>query len=357
MNYYLQTGKAALLGLLAIATMPASAAAEGRMYVPLGDANAIAVIDTGQHKVISKIDGTLAVHGLAGTHDGRLLIAGSMAEREPGTDPAAKPAGMSEADHAAHHSPAASKNQKPRESVSTLAIVSTADEAIVRLIDVPGAVHHVAVSPDDRFAAVTHPGGEGISVVDLLAYRVVGTVRTGAVPNYAVFSPDGKTVYVSNAGDGTVAAIRRKGWSLDRTMKVGASPEHLVMTKDGRTLYVNNVDDGTVSVISLKTYTVVKTIRTGNDPHGIDLSDDERTLFVSARGEDKLFAIDLATGKSRAAPLAPAPYHVAAVRGAGTFYVSSAGQSKIWVLDQKNLAVIGEIPVVGKAHQMVQILN
>ena len=85
--------------------------------------------------------------------------------------------------------------------------------------------------------------------------------------------------------------------------------------------------------------------------------DNERTLFVSARGEDKLFAIDPTTGKSRAVPLAPAPYHVAAGRGAGTLYVSSAGQSKIWVLNQKDLAVIGEIPVVGKAHQMVPTLN
>lgn len=349
-------GRATLFGLLAVAAMAVPAAAENRMYVPLGDANTIAIIDTDRHAVTGTIDGAPAVHGLAGTRDGRLLVAGSMMEREAGSEMPTKPAGVSAEDHAAHHGKAAGDAPKSDDSVSTVSIISTADKTVVRRIDVPGAVHHVAISPGGRYAALTHPGGDGISVIDLLAYRVVATVKTGAVPNYAVFSPDGKSVYVTNAGDGTVAVVDSARWTTRRTIKVGSSPEHLVMAKDGRTLYVNNVDDGTVSVVSLKTNAVRKTIRAGKDLHGIDLSDDGGTLFVSARGEDKLVALDLGSGKSRTIPLAPAPYHLAAVRGAGTLYVSSADQPKIWVVDQKSLAVVGEIPVKGKAHQMVPAL-
>lgn len=352
-----QAGTAAAFGLLALAAMAVPAAAENRMYVPLGGDNAIAIVDTDRNVVASRIDGTLAVHGLAGTNDGRLLVAGSMAERKPGTDMTAKPAGMTEEDHASHHSKTAGDGGKSRDRVSTVSIVSTADEAVIRYIDVPGAVHHVAISPDDRLAAVTHPTGDSISIIDLLAYRVVATVKTGAVPNYAVFSLDSKAIYVTNAGDGTVAVVDSARRTVRRTIKVGSSPEHLVMAKDGRTLYVNNVDDGTVSVVSLKKNKVAKTIRAGKDLHGVDLSDDGKTLFVSARGEDKLVALDLGSGKSRTIPLAPAPYHLAAVRGSGKLYVSSADQPKIWVVDQKSLAIVGEIPVGGNAHQMVPAMN
>jgi YVTN family beta-propeller protein len=126
------------------------------------------------------------------------------------------------------------------------------------------------------------------------------------------------------------------------------------LSKDGATLYVNNVDDGTVSVLAVDGQKVEKTIPVGSTIHGLDLSDDGKTLFVAGRGDDKLTSVDLATDSQRSAVLAPDPYHLAAIRGAGKLYVSSAGEPKVWVIDQQTLKVIGEIAVGGKGHQMVQ---
>jgi len=348
--------RAALFTMLSLAATATAAVADSKMYIPMGDANSITIIDVTRRAIVGRIDGLPAAHGLAGTRDGRFLVAGSMAERTSGGDIPSRPAGVSAEEHAAHHGKTAG-GQQSGESVSTASIVSTADRSVIRRIDVPGGVHHVAISPNDRFAVLTHPGGDGVSVIDLLAYRVAATVKTGTVPNYAAFSPDGKTVYVSNAGDGTVAVVDTARWAVTRTIKVGSSPEHLVMAKDGRTLYVNNVDDGTVSVVSPQSGAILRTIRAGKNLHGIDLSDDGGTLFVSAQGDDRLFAFDLRNDTSRAIALAPAPYHLAALRGAGMLYVSSAEQPKIWVLDQKTLTIVGEIAVDGKAHQMVPPLN
>ena len=135
---------------------------------------------------------------------------------------------------------------------------------------------------------------------------------------------------------------------------VGSSPEHVVLSGDGATLYVNNIDDGTVSVIDVKSRNVVKTIPVGSTLHGIDLSEDGGTHFVAVLGEDRIVGIDLATGDYRTAPLAPAPYHLAAIRGSGKLYVSSSTEPKVWVVDQKALSVLREIPIGGKGHQMVQ---
>jgi DNA-binding beta-propeller fold protein YncE len=129
----------------------------------------------------------------------------------------------------------------------------------------------------------------------------------------------------------------------------------MVLSPDGTTLYVNNVGGGTVSAISIPRGGTVKTYFIGGALHGIDLSEDGKTLFVSGREQNKLAAIDLATDKIRSAPLGPAPYHVTAVRGTGKLYVSSAEEPKLWVVDQRSLAVVREIPVQGEGHQMVVV--
>jgi YVTN family beta-propeller protein len=283
-----------------------------------------------------------------------LLIAGSYEASDVKAPAPAKPSGVSEDEHAAHHKPAPAGTRKAGSEVSTLSIIQTADRSIVRRIDVPGAVHHVAVSPDGRFAVVTHPNEDRISAVDLKTYKVVANFSTGSFPNYAAFSPDGKSVYVSNAGNGTVSSVDAERWIVQWNAIVGDSPEHVVLSRDGATLYVNNVDDGTVSVIAIEERKTVKTIQVGSTLHGIDLSDDGRTLFVAARDENKLAAVELDTGRFRSISLKPAPYHIAVLRGTGKLYVSSSDEPKIWVVDQNSLKVTAEIPIGGKGHQIVQ---
>lgn len=344
---------AAWAGLIPFVLGLQTALAGPLVYVPLGGEGKIVVVDATKDEIVDTISGVEAVHGLAGTPDGRFLIAGSYQERAVCCDPPAKPAAVSEEEHAAHHGAARAAPKGADAVVSTVSVVQTTDGAVIRRIDVPGAVHHVAVSPDGRFAVVTHPNEGAISAIDLGTYEVVATVPTGPFTNYATFAPDGQTVYVSNAGGGTVRAVDTAQWTVQWSATVGTSPEHVVLSTDGGTLYVNNVEDGSVSVIQTNARKVVKTIPIGSTLHGIDLSDDGRTLFVAALGDDKVVAYDLATGTYRSARLAPAPYHLAAVRGAGKLYVSSADEPKVWVLDPETLAVRGEIPIGGKGHQMV----
>lgn len=324
------------------------------VYVPMGGADEVLVIDAAKDSIVGTIDGVEAVHGLAGTPDGRYLVAGSFSEREAG-EPALppKPEGMSEAEHQAHHVAPAGDTATERKAVSFVSLIRTADRTVTHRIEVPGAVHHTAVAPDGRHAVATHPNEGGISVIDLAQLKVLKTVMTGPLPNYAVFRADGKRVYVSNAGNDTISEINTEDWVVRRTMAVGKSPGHMVLSADGRTLYVNNVEAGTVSILSLEGGAIVRTYAVGGELHGIDLSDDGKTLFVSASEQNKLVAIDLGGGPTRSASLAPFPHHLVAIRGAGKLYVSSAGEPKIWVIDQRSLQLRGEIAITGKGHQMV----
>jgi len=330
----------------------ASPAAANVVYIPLGPAGTILIVDANRDAAIGRIEGVPAVHGLAATPDGRFLIAGSYEERATGEASPPRPQAVGEEEHAAHHAKPPADAKRAAAVVSTVSIISTHDNAVVRRIDVPGAVHHVAASPDGRMAVVTHPNEGTVTAIDLRNYSIA-TIATGSLPNYAVFSPDGRRLFVSNAGNGTVSDINIDRWIVLRNMIVGKGPEHVVLSKDGSRLYVNNVDGGTVSVVATDQGEVVRTFPVGTTLHGIDLSDDGKTLFVAALGDNKLAAIDLASGNSREARLAPAPYHVAVVRGRGRIYVSSANEPIVWVVDPMALTVSGEIKIGGKGHQMV----
>ena len=345
------------IGIFAAALAVSIAAGSGvqaaSVYIPEGSVGEVLVVDSATDTVVHRIAGLPDVHGLGGAAGVRYLVAGSYAETAAGKAPVvAKPAGVSEDEHAAHHGAAARSASAATGAVSILTILNAADGTTARRLEVPGAVHHVAVSPDGRFAVATHPNADGISVIDLANLTVRGLVRTGPLPNYAAFSPDGTRVYVSNAGNGTVSEIDATRWIVQRNLLAGDSPEHIVLAPDGRTLFVANVEAGTVTALDTERGEIVRPFAVGGELHGLDISDDGRWLFVSGKSEDKLVAIDVKTGAMRSAPLGPAPYHLAVIRGTGKLYVSSRDEPKVWVVDQKDLALRNVIAIRGEGHQM-----
>jgi len=348
----------ALAGALAVSAGMSAAFAEPLVYVPMGSLGKILVVDAATDKIVNTINGVPAIHGLAETPDGRFLVAGSLAGRKAGSKAPPKPEKMSDEDHAAHHSSASGSmsgmmgnDNKTGKTISTVSIIQTKDLSIVRRIDVPGAVHHVAVSPDGKFAAVTLIKQGAISIIDLATYKVVATIKTGAKPNYTLFSPVNGRIYVSNTAGNTISEIDPATWSLRRNIPVGKGPGHLALSGDSQNLYVANDNDGTVSEVDLKDGDTDRTFTIGKKLHGIDVSNDAKTLFVSALAQNKLVAIDLKTTQQRSVKVTT-PYHLATIGKTGKLYVSSANKPDIKVIDQTSLAVLGTISIGGKGHQM-----
>lgn len=324
-----------------------------KVYIPLGSAGEIIVVDAGDDLTTETIGGVEDVHGLAAVAGGRLLVAGSFSEAEPGKSALPpKPKGLSEETHRAHHMKPDAPATGKETGVSFVSIIRTEDREVMARVPAPGAVHHVAATPDSRHAIVTHPNADSVSVIDLSAYSLVKTIRTGSLPNYVVSSGDGKRVYVSNAGDDTIAEIDAESWTLRRHIPAGTNPEHIILSRDDTTLYASNVAAGTVSEIALAEGRIARTFEIGGTLHGIDLSDDQGTLFVSAMERNELVAVDRASGAVRRVTLGPSPYHLTVIRGTGKVYVTSAEEPKLWVIDAATLRLRREIPIRGKGHQM-----
>lgn len=322
------------------------------MYVPLGNANDIAIIDLDTDSVVARIDELENAHGLSTSPNSEYLVAGSMKPMEADTSSSPdKPAAVSEAEHAAHHAGGESASSAKE---SYLSIVHPKHGHVMRRVAVQGLTHHTAVSPDGKTAIAVHSGNGRISVVDLDSMSVVKTLYTGQWPNYAVFNSDGKRLYVSNAGSNNISEIDTHSWKVLRELKAGEEPEHIVLDKQGQMLYAANKGGATVSAIDLKNGHIKHTYGVGNNPHGIDVSDDGRWLFVAGKKDEFITRISLTDGDKKIVELRPAPYHLAYINGMRKVYVSSRKESKIWVLDSETLAVKNTIYLgEGVAHQMV----
>ncbi|MES1942271.1 hypothetical protein T5B8_18623 [Salinisphaera sp. T5B8] len=338
--------------IVAGAAMGASALAAGNQaFVPMGSADAVAVIDLEHNQRTATITGTVNTHGSALTPDGLYLVAGSLTPREP-AEAVERPAGVSADEHAAHHGGSEEASAGAQNS-GLLYVVDTSTNAVARKLEVPGPVHHVLVTADGRYAVSTHPMGGGVSVVSLESGKLVATIATGPNPNYLVESGDGRSLIVSNAGNGTVSEIDTEHWFVRRNMRVGGSPEHMLLASDSSDrLYVNDVQNGQVVMLDLASGNVTDRYEVGKAPHGIGLSPDGRNLYAVSQGDDRVVRITLDDGTRHSAGLAPAPYHLAVTPKDGRLLVTSREQSKLWVLDPASLEIVREIALDGIGHQI-----
>jgi len=342
---------------VALLMTTALAVAQPVVFVPEGSAATVRMVNGDTGKTLKEITGLEAVHGLSGAPGVPYLVAGSYTE----TDRAAiakmdQPAGVTQDEHSSHHAKPEAKQIGPADAgISILSILDAKTGEIVRRIEVPGAVHHTAVSPDGRFAVATHPAGAGISIIDLTTFTLTAFVPTGSMPNYAAFGADPGVVYVSNAGNGTISEVDLERGIVRRNMVAGNTPEHIVIDPDKAVLYLADVEAGNVIELSLKDGTVTRSFAIGGELHGIDLSDDRATLFVAGRGEDKITSVALSTGVITTASLSPQPYHLTNVPGTGKLFVSSRADPKVWIIDEATLAPVGEFAIEGEGHQMVAV--
>ena len=301
-------------------------------YIPLGSANQVIAVDAASDKIIRSYSGVENPHGLVAMPDGDYLVAGSLKETPV---------------------PAGAPSDTPN---SKLYVIHPEHGHVMAEIPVSGWTHHEAVTPDGKYVISTHPTRGGVSVVDMINNKVYKTIKTGPSPNYTLVTKNGKRAYVSNSGNGTLGEIDLTMWEVTRSLEAGPTPEHLVFSLDEKTIYVSNDRAGTVSVVSVQSGKVEHSYAIGKRVHGLDIGDDGRTLFVSSRSDDKLVALDTATGAQRVLTLSPEPYHLDKIPGTGKVYVSSSRTPIIWVVDQKTFTVTDTIQLpAGEGHQIAVI--
>jgi DNA-binding beta-propeller fold protein YncE len=214
-------------------------------------------------------------------------------------------------------------------SPSAVAIVDTATDEIVRIMPTGPIPKYVAVSPDNRYLAVSHWGDNTVGVIDIsssnpddfayvnhlvvekrLRLDNLGGVDRDKVCGFClrgtVFAPDSRTLLVARMGGGGIAVFDVPTGAYRGTVYgMKATPRHLLLSKKGD-LFVSSNSSGYVSKIPLDTLLDAvsrneggnttlsgwRETRVGSGARTITFSPDEEYVYAAVNVSSEIVMMD-----------------------------------------------------------------
>lgn len=322
----MNTKRAALLALFALAALPAPAAARDRLLL---------VVNRAEDQLsLWKVDGT----GL--TLDRKLPV--GKASRELCVTPDGSRAYVSAQEG---HSIAVV-------DLETRSVVATLAPAELKSPD--GCV----VSPDGKKLYVVAMGRDSVFVFTTADNKLAKEIPLPLkVPRRIVYTPDKKRLFVGCNQTPEIAILDATTDSVVKSFKVGNEARGgLAFTPDGATFLVGNVEDDTVSRVDMGTLAVKKVMGVPISPQRIEVAKDGEFAYVLTRmgtrdaGADAratLFAMPLKQkhDASRTVPLGKAPWGLAMNPEGTLLYASNNGDDNVLVIDAATLKVVNDVKV------------
>jgi len=310
-------------GVVAVALtawLAGSAGAAGpKAYVGLFKDDAVAVIDTGQNRVVATIPVPKGPHGLVITPDGRKAYVSS-------------------------------------DGASTVSVIDTATDKIVAAIDVGANPHGLAMSSDGRKLLVCAFGSSRALVVDTATDKVTGEIAVSQVHNGA-FSPDGSRAYVASQKQGEAALVILDLKTMTRagTVPLDKTPRAVDASPDGKRVYFTLAGVNAVQVLDTATNQIVAQIAVGVSPHQAPPTPDGRWALAVAQGPGELDIVDMTTNALAAAvPVGKTPHWVAIASDGRTAWVANEGSNDVSVVDLVKRTVTATI-AVGNAPRKIAV--
>ena len=255
-----------------------------KVYVALGNENAIGVIDAAALELERKISAgsdpeAFAVHPngtiyLSNEDDGLATALNPdsgeiLAEIKVGLEP--EGVGVS---------PDGRQVLVTSESSNMVHVIAVDDSKLVANVLVGARPREVAFSPDGRFFWVTSEVAGHVSKVDRKTNRIVTVnrrlrreINPRVKPKGILLSPDGDRLYVSMGRGNAVAVLDPDTLEVQGTVGTGVRTWGIALSRDGKRLYAANGPDGTLSVVDTEALEEIKTIPTGEMPWGVVVDD------------------------------------------------------------------------------------
>lgn len=238
---------------------------------------------------------------------------------------------------------------KRENSVSFIDIASGQQKA--RLETGP-APHEIALSRDQRMAAVVAYAGTSVDIFDTRKMRLIKRIdlSPNAAPHGVAWLRDGRLVLATEKSRSV--AVIDAGLSKVRTIPLDQAGSHmLVVSPDEKFAYVANMAGGTVSVVDLVRHEKIRDIAVGGNPEGIAITRDGKHLWVGDDSGPRLRVIDLSTMKViDTLATDPVPIRVVMSPDGRSAITSNIGKGTLSVFDVKSRKLIRTIIVSGKSE-------
>ena len=140
--------------------------------------------------------------------------------------------------------------------------------------------------------------GGDLSVIEIPAHRVVGTIQATVVgnsPDDVIATRAGDVLYVSRLDTKDVIAVSTATEKLLWRADVGGTPNHLTLSRDERFLYVPLYDKGELAVVDTRSHAVVKRLAVVLGAHGTVLGPTGKHVYVGMMEANQVAVVDVAT--------------------------------------------------------------
>lgn len=207
-----------------------------RVFVSMPKADAVAVIDSEQFKLIDSVAAGSNPVRVALQPDERLLWVGNNAK-------APEQSGVTVID---------AQSLKPLKHLAT------------------GAGHHeIAFSKDSRHAFVSNRDDGTVSIIDIASLTLSKQLKTGSHPLSIAFSPLSQAVYVADGQDGTVTVVDTQSLSVRRVIRLKQGLGPMGFSADGRFGIVLNTLENQASVIDASNDSLIHDVAVSAEPYQV----------------------------------------------------------------------------------------
>jgi DNA-binding beta-propeller fold protein YncE len=157
----------------------------------------------------------------------------------------------------------------------------------------------VAILPGGKLALTANQTADSVSLVDLVAGKVLAERPCGRKPGAVACSRDGNRVAVSNLWSGTLTLLERTETDLRPIgeFPVGYQPRGLVFSPDGTELYVALAGAGEVVRFDWRTRKVPQRWPAPIEPRSVALTRDGRFLAAGSARSATVHCWDTSSGK------------------------------------------------------------
>jgi YVTN family beta-propeller protein len=290
-----------------------------KAYVGLFKDDAVAVVDTVQHKVLTTISVPKGPHGLVMTPDGRKVYVSS-------------------------------------DGAATVSVIDTASDHVVASIDVGANPHGLAISGDGRRVLVSGWGSNQAQVIDTATDRVIGHVPV-AQPHNGTLSRDGRTGWVASQKQGATALVRLDltAWKEVARVLLDKTPRGLELSPDGRRIFFTLAGVDAMQVLDTTSKQIVAQIPVGASPHDAPFTPDGRFALAVIQGPGELGILNTANNTlAGTVAVGKAPHWSTSSSDGRLAFVTDEGSNDVSVVDLANRTVTATI-AVGNAPRKIAV--
>jgi len=277
-----------------------------RIYVPLGGANRVAVIDPRNYKVIDSFPTDKEPQHVTPSWDLKTLYAGSdlgntltvidpATGKKTGTIPVDDPYNL-------YFTPDGKFAIVVAERLRRLDFREPQTMKLIESVPVNcRGVDHMDFSADGRYVIASCEFSGEIIKVDIVNRKILAklAVPGDGMPQDVKVSPDGRTFYVADMEADGIHLVNGDTFKITGLIKTGKGCHGLYTSRDSKYLYVTNRNEGSVSVLEFATQALIAKwwIPGGGSPDMGGVSADGKVLWLAGRYHREVYAIDTADGK------------------------------------------------------------